>query len=67
MRCRMPGSRRVRADYDTQEEYVLDLTVSAAETAPFPETGSTYDVDIIVTDSAGEKHADTLKFLSTTR
>ena len=45
-------------DPETGEDYNVRVPISAAVNKPFPNVGSTYEIELILTDTNGEPHAE---------
>ena len=45
-------------DPETGQDYNVRVPISAAVNKPFPNVGSTYEIELILTDTNGEPHAE---------
>ena len=45
-------------DPETSQTYNVRVPISAAVNKPFPNVGSTYEIELILTDTNGEPHAE---------
>lgn len=45
-------------DPETGQDYNIKVPISAVSTPPFPKVGTTYEIEVIMTDQNGEPHTE---------